>query len=155
LGLKPEVETDLFPPLPLRAADRIILCSDGLTTPLSDAEIGAIAGQYSAQQAAKALVNAANDRGGPDNVSVIVIEVKPGLAQGPDPTRTGSETETRPDDSVAALFRLETWQRATTDLRRIASRQGERLPPALFFLIVALIILGLIGLGFALGQALF
>lgn len=75
LGLKPEVAVDVYPPVPLRPGDRILLCSDGLTTPLSDLEIGTIAARYPPQQAAQALIEAANDRGGPDNVSVIVIEL--------------------------------------------------------------------------------
>ena len=75
LGRKPEVEVDVFAPLRLRVGDRILLCSDGLTTPLSDDEIGAIAGRGAPQAAAEALVQAANERGGPDNISVILIAV--------------------------------------------------------------------------------
>jgi protein phosphatase len=75
LGLKPEVAVDVYPPVTLRHGDRILLCTDGLTAALSDPEIGTIAARYPPQQASQALIQAANDRGGPDNVSVIVIEL--------------------------------------------------------------------------------
>ena len=75
LGLKQSVEVDSYVPLDLQVGDRILLCTDGLTTPLVDKEIEHIASRHTAQHAAEALVQAANDRGGPDNVSVILIEV--------------------------------------------------------------------------------
>ncbi|MEJ2209999.1 MAG: SpoIIE family protein phosphatase, partial [Anaerolineae bacterium] len=74
LGLRPEVKVDLFAHK-LRAGDRILLCTDGLTGPLPDAEIGAIARRRQPQEAARRLVEAANEQGGPDNVSVILVQV--------------------------------------------------------------------------------
>jgi protein phosphatase len=51
----------------------LLLCSDGLTEELTDGEIESIlAAEPSAEAAAAALVGAANDSGGRDNVSVVV-----------------------------------------------------------------------------------
>lgn len=54
------------------AGDCFVLCSDGLTTHVSDEEIARLAVAGSAQGAAQALVDLALDRGGTDNVSVVV-----------------------------------------------------------------------------------
>lgn len=56
--------------------DLVFLCSDGLTDMLRDADIAAIVIQHrdDLDALAHALVNAANDRGGRDNVSVLLIE---------------------------------------------------------------------------------
>jgi protein phosphatase len=60
---------------PLRDGDRILLCSDGLNDELTDREIADVLSAHPApDQAADALVTAALDRGGRDNVTVIVIE---------------------------------------------------------------------------------
>ena len=52
-----------------------MLCSDGLTDMLEDEEIYRIlTGEGTIQQRAQALVQAANDNGGRDNIAVIVID---------------------------------------------------------------------------------
>jgi len=52
----------------------LLLCSDGLTEVLKDSEIlDILAKATDPQQACDALVNAANEKGGPDNITVIVI----------------------------------------------------------------------------------
>ena len=71
----PEVEVT---PVALERGDRILICSDGLTTPLTDQAIRetmsrAPKGQIEAL--CQSLVDAANAAGGPDNITVIVIEV--------------------------------------------------------------------------------
>ena len=54
--------------------DTFLLCSDGLTRELSDGQIaGILAESPSANEAAARLVRLANDAGGEDNVTVIVI----------------------------------------------------------------------------------
>jgi len=75
--------TDDFEPeyesVPLEAGDRLLLCSDGLTRCVGDAEIAAILDRMPAPaDAVQALVAAALARGAPDNVSVVVV----GLADG-------------------------------------------------------------------------
>lgn len=58
----------------LEAGDRILLCSDGLTDMVEDRVIGSILGAAETpQEAVDDLVAAANDRGGMDNISVVVV----------------------------------------------------------------------------------
>lgn len=60
----------------LRASDVILLCSDGLTTMLDDDEIAAFIAQYDdPQEACNMLVEAANHRGGKDNISIIIVRI--------------------------------------------------------------------------------
>jgi serine/threonine protein phosphatase PrpC len=60
----------------LRAGDIYILCSDGLTNHVDDEEILKFATRGPAQRAAEALVALALERGGRDNVSVVVVAVR-------------------------------------------------------------------------------
>ncbi len=60
----------------LRAGDVLLLCSDGLTTMLEDREIMAFLQQYDdPQEACDALTDAANQRGGKDNISMIIARI--------------------------------------------------------------------------------
>ena len=60
----------------LRANDRLLLCSDGLTEELSDQIIAFHLKTIRAcDRAAAALVNAAKDRGGRDNITVVIVAV--------------------------------------------------------------------------------
>jgi PPM family protein phosphatase len=57
-----------------RKADRLLLCSDGLTDVLEDQEIlDIVAGASDPAEATEQLVAEANKRGGPDNISVILL----------------------------------------------------------------------------------
>jgi protein phosphatase len=59
--------------LHLDDGDRLLLCTDGLTDPLDDPTITRILGQHTEPDAAAhALVEAALDAGGPDNVTVVL-----------------------------------------------------------------------------------
>lgn len=59
--------------IPLQAGDRILLCSDGLYGPVDDARIAQILGGAAEPQAAvDALIEAALEAGGPDNVTAVV-----------------------------------------------------------------------------------
>jgi protein phosphatase len=72
---EPNVE---LTPVSLEPGDRVLLCSDGLTSPLTNAAIAEILARTPPGQPGelcKALVDAANGAGGPDNITVIVIEV--------------------------------------------------------------------------------
>lgn len=63
--------------LPVRANVRLLLCSDGLTKELKETEIRRhLAARHDAEQTARALVSAALEAGGRDNVTVIVVDVK-------------------------------------------------------------------------------
>lgn len=72
IGIVEAVEPD-YRRCRLREGDRIILCSDGLWDMVSDDDIGAIAGRFrSAVDICEALVDAANEAGGKDNVTAVV-----------------------------------------------------------------------------------
>ena len=60
----------------LREGDRLILATDGLTDVVEDAEILRVCAEYPApDEACPELIAAALKRGGPDNITVIVIAV--------------------------------------------------------------------------------
>ena len=82
LGSDPDMYADHFS-LEVNDGDRIILCSDGLSSMISDSEIEAVAvSSATPQQAADSLVAAALTAGGSDNVTVVVVDVlDDGLAE--------------------------------------------------------------------------
>jgi protein phosphatase len=76
LGLDSSVQADTYE-LRLHEGDRLLLCSDGLNGMLDDESIESILlDNPDPQTAADALVEAANDAGGFDNVTVIVINIE-------------------------------------------------------------------------------
>jgi len=75
LGIYPEVEADMWE-LQLRAGDRVVLCSDGLSNEVGPEELGAIlAAEPDPTEAARRLVDVANQHGGADNITVVVVDV--------------------------------------------------------------------------------
>jgi len=76
LGPSPQVQVDLEGPFPLQKGDRFLLCSDGLSGQVFDEEIGLLLGLLDPPTAVKALVDLANFRGGPDNITVVIGEVQ-------------------------------------------------------------------------------
>ncbi len=75
VGLDPTVEVDSYAAV-LKDGDRVLLCSAGLTTMLRDAAITEILmGSDDPGEIADALVAAANDAGGADNTTVVVVDV--------------------------------------------------------------------------------
>ena len=78
LGTDPNMLADTYE-LDADPGDRLLLCSDGLTSMLEDGLICEILAQHSPPDvAARLLVDAANDAGGHDNVSVVVIDIEGG-----------------------------------------------------------------------------
>ncbi len=82
IGPHPQVEVDIESG-EARERDLFLLCSDGLTDVLPDEAIQRIVSDpaKSPQELADTLVNAANDGGGPDNVTVVVVRLEPGTAE--------------------------------------------------------------------------
>jgi PPM family protein phosphatase len=73
LGIALEVDVDLTEELMLDG-DTILLCSDGLTRELTDAQIAAVLNDCDdAQEAASQLVDMAKEAGGGDNITVLVL----------------------------------------------------------------------------------
>lgn len=76
LGSDPDMYADHFT-LDVHAGDRIIICSDGLSSMVPDAKIESVAISCATPQAAAdTLVSAALEGGGHDNVTVIVVDVE-------------------------------------------------------------------------------
>lgn len=74
IGFKHDSGIDLFR-FDLQAGDTYLLCSDGLTNMISDRMITTIlASESSLEDKTKALVQKALDKGGKDNVTVILVE---------------------------------------------------------------------------------
>ena len=74
VGVKEKVEIDFFRVALLRD-DTILLCSDGLSNMVEDEQIRLIVnGQRDIVEKTQELIKAANENGGNDNISVILIE---------------------------------------------------------------------------------
>ncbi len=77
LGGAAHVSVDLIE-VPLHGGDRFLLCSDGLTGMVTDEEIhDYFLGGPTPEVAVRHLVEQANERGGVDNITVIVIDALP------------------------------------------------------------------------------
>jgi serine/threonine protein phosphatase PrpC len=72
-GVQPDVYVE-----ELRPADRLLLCSDGLTRHVKPDEIAATLAARTLDDGVDALVALANERGGEDNTTVLAHEVRPG-----------------------------------------------------------------------------
>ena len=75
LGRDADVDVDLAE-VPVAAGDRLLLCTDGLTRTVPDDQLSAALDRFrgNPQGACEHLVAAANANGGPDNVTVVVVE---------------------------------------------------------------------------------
>ena len=76
IGVMDEVDVDFFEVDDVMAGDVILMCSDGLSNMLEDAEIlGMIQSGGTLADRAKRLVAAANMNGGRDNIAVVLVEL--------------------------------------------------------------------------------
>ncbi len=103
LGPEPLVEVDIEGPHPLQNGDIFLLCSDGLSGPVKDYEMGAIASVLPPAEACRLLIDLANMRGGPDNITVVVVRVG-----GVSPEANGVASGVRPRRRIT-LPRLPWW----------------------------------------------
>ena len=130
LGSDPRTQPDLFE-LTVEAGDRLLLCSDGLSTMLEDDQIAKILASHSEpQRCAAQLVNEAVGRGGYDNVTVIVVDVGPGRAAPPQ-----ADTQEPRDGHHAGAFagghrrRLRLWVQLSGVQRRLFGGSGWEKSP--------------------------
>lgn len=89
IGVEPEVEVDVAQ-VDARAGDQYLLCSDGLSGVVGDEEIAAELLRAPPEVAARRLVDTANERGGPDNITVQIARV-------PDPEARARQEESAGD----------------------------------------------------------
>lgn len=93
LGQRALAHADYYPARPLEHGDMVLLCSDGLSAQVSDLEICRIVSQVRPEKAVGLLLDAANQHGGGDNASVVVVQF-----EGP------------PTDSVPSIgARIQSW----------------------------------------------
>ena len=77
LGTNPELIMDSpEQPEPLRAADVLVICTDGLWGLVRDAEILDAVENNSAEKAGRQLIALAKERGGPDNITVEILRLR-------------------------------------------------------------------------------
>jgi PPM family protein phosphatase len=106
LGPEPEVEVDLRS-YRARAGDVYLLCSDGLTSMVGEELVrGILVSHERVRDAGAALIEAANEAGGRDNITVVLLrleDVGPAPRQSVDlPTMTGMPAVGRPGEAAAA-----------------------------------------------------
>ena len=76
LGREDIEQIDILP-LDVQMSDRLLLCSDGLTEELSDSIIAPIlSSNKNSQTIAQELVNTAKDKGGNDNITVLIVTLE-------------------------------------------------------------------------------
>jgi PPM family protein phosphatase len=89
LGSKPKVRASAWDEgFVTRAGDRFLLCSDGLHDVLTENELSTCLAQGDVNEASALLVAAANEHGGPDNISAVVIEIAKRAASSRPPSLT-------------------------------------------------------------------
>jgi serine/threonine protein phosphatase PrpC len=77
VGVGPEVDVDVITLRePLRPGDTLLVCSDGLHGPVDDDQLARAAANGPLEQAARALIQLANDRGGPDNITAVLARLE-------------------------------------------------------------------------------
>ena len=107
LGTDPEVDVDTVE-IDAEAGDIFLLCSDGLTTMVGDEDIVRIVHEHgNLEAAAKALVKAANRRGGEDNVTVVLFAVESGSATLAETAQLATDGQGTPEDLEDTLSGLE------------------------------------------------
>lgn len=74
IGGESKVEAEMFS-VELKPKDKILMCSDGLSNMVDDIEILEIINREpDIEKAARMLIDAANENGGKDNISVVIVE---------------------------------------------------------------------------------
>lgn len=73
IGTDPVVDVD-YNQYSMSGVQKVLLCSDGLTEKVNDQEILTIINTHTIEEAVNQLVQLANDRGGSDNISVILLD---------------------------------------------------------------------------------
>jgi PPM family protein phosphatase len=148
LGVASEVEPDMWE-LQLRLGDRVVLCSDGLSNELTSEELAEVLSRVpDPGEAAHQLVEIANEHGGSDNITVVVVDVLVGedtpahasvitplgaragspLLVGPGSSPGGGAAPDRPASDAFAEGTQLGFGSQTTSLRGEGLRTGEFFP---------------------------
>jgi protein phosphatase len=76
VGYQEEEEVDTFP-VELQTGDVFLLCSDGLTNKVRDLELADYMGKPDLETSTYDLIRLANQRGGEDNITVLLVRLEP------------------------------------------------------------------------------
>lgn len=108
LGQSEELDVDILQDVHLHLEDRLILCSDGLTLHLEPDEIADIAMEsMDPDEICNRLVDTANERGGRDNISVVVVVAERDGSPGKRESETSIEQmEQEDDDPTVPINRI-------------------------------------------------
>jgi protein phosphatase len=152
LGPEPQVEVDTFS-YPMQAGDVLLLCSDGLTSMVSEERVSdVLVAASTLEEAAQRLIDEANDAGGRDNITVVLCRLDDASAEaGADqPTRVGETSAAAGRSAVAvAPSPAATSARLSPRPARAPASTGRRrhLSRPLAALVALVIVVALIGAG--------
>lgn len=85
VGGEKDVRVDIFADTNIKAGDKILLCSDGLTSYATRADLVGMASYGTPNDIASRMVDFANQKGGADNISVLLVAIQEN-ASSDDPT---------------------------------------------------------------------
>ena len=74
IGVEDVLDPDSTGPFPLPPGNILLLCSDGLHGPVPEAQVKAALSSGTAGAMARRLIDMANEAGGPDNISVVILK---------------------------------------------------------------------------------
>ena len=131
LGPEPDVEVDTYT-LSARDGDLFLLCSDGLTSMISDDEVAAILRTSATlDEAADALINAANQSGGKDNNTVVLFRIGELGDAVPEATTVVPGDAAAEDETIAGQLSADEVRAATpAPAPTAAGKPIEPIPPA-------------------------
>jgi PPM family protein phosphatase len=128
LGPEPDVQVDTYT-LAGRAGDLFLICSDGLTSMISDDELASILrSAKSLDEAADSLVRAANQSGGKDNITVVLFRLGNGNGEAA-PVAPPPEDETIAGQLTTADVH-EALEEQAPDATIVAPPRSQPLTPA-------------------------
>lgn len=146
LGPEATVQVDIEGPHRTEPGDIYLICSDGLSNQLSDEELGAIVQNLPLSEACQFLVDLANLRGGPDNITVITLRV-PGK-------KVPTEEKPPVENTKKNFLKMVPWPAFTIVLGALlaifslilsADKSGYTTGMVLFGISVVLVLSGLVG----------
>jgi serine/threonine protein phosphatase PrpC len=147
---RPETEMDLRV-REAHAGDRYLLCSDGLSSVVTDATIGDCLRRPTPEESAQALIDLALRAGGPDNITVVVADVTDSTTDGaaappPVPQVAGAAAVDQPGGRRGALLSAAGRAALIRPRRRRPEVTTEHTPPAHSRKILRPLVLGPVGL---------
>lgn len=149
IGVHAEVEIDEWLLEPV-SGDRFMLCSDGLTNELADLEIAEqLRFDKDPSTTAKALVGLANERGGRDNSTVLIVDVQVEVIDPDEPplsSGTGESqgrTSSSPDEANTAIGNSENFSNQLEQKSNTKKRSwlSDRVHVKLGAVIISLVLL--------------